>query len=334
MKVLILTDFFLSGQTTHVLELAKQLKALEVEPHLAFGTIHTKLFWSDYIPYLEQYNISFSLNNDLSKLFALCRLWHPDLIHAQSSTLFQKTQVLASRLKIPYVLTCHGLGFNRPRYRHVLSSADAIIAIGPNVARELQELSHKVEVIFNGVDTELFCPPSNTTEPRRDVLYLGRLERKRIEPLRNLVQAHGAITAKPLKIISNWNPGLRGTIFYPWQTNVIPHLQASGIVVACGRTAREALSCGNVVLLMQQAYDGVITPQLVKRSDFDFSGNLGRYPLTDIRYDLHALLQRPHRLKKLQRWGRNYALDHLSSKEMAEKTIALYKKVLDKKSPK
>ncbi len=74
---------------------------------------------------------------------------------------------------------------------------------------------------------------------------------------------------------------LTGTNYVPWQVNLVPpHLQRSGIVVGCGRTAREALSCGNAVLLMQQAYDGVISPQLVSSPDFDFSGNLGRFPLT------------------------------------------------------
>ena len=41
-----LSDFFLSGQTTHVLELAKQLQVLGTDVHISFGTIHSRLFWS------------------------------------------------------------------------------------------------------------------------------------------------------------------------------------------------------------------------------------------------------------------------------------------------
>lgn len=328
MKVLILSDFFLSGQTTHVLELAKQLKRLGVECHIAFGTIHSKLFWSDYIPYLEEHNLSFSHSVNLLKLFTLCSIWKPDVIHAQSSTLFQITQKLAFRLKIPYVVTCHGLGFNQPRYRQSLALAGSVIAIGPKVAEELKEIGRKVEVILNGIDTELFCPPADSKNIRKEILYVGRLERKRIEPLKQLIKANAIVAPGPLKVVSNWNPALAGTRFFPWQPDLIPQLQTSGIVVACGRTAREALSCGNAVLLMQQAYDGVISPQLIKRADFDFSGNLGRFPLTDLRYDLNSLLQRPQRLKKLQRWGRNYALTNLSSQQMAEETIAVYERVL------
>ena len=79
---------------------------------------------------------------------------------------------------------------------------------------------------------------------------------------------------------------------------------------------------------MQQAYDGLIDPQLVKQDDFDFSGNLERFDLADLKYDLHTLLHRPHRLKKLQNWGRSYAVTNLSSEEMAKKTAAVYKAVV------
>ncbi|HPT83524.1 MAG TPA: glycosyltransferase family 4 protein [Limnochordia bacterium] len=328
MKVLLLSDFFLSGQTTHVLELAKQLKKLGIEPHIAFGTIHTKLFWSDYVPYLQRHRISFSRSGGLKAMLVEGRLLAPDLIHAQSSTLFQQAQVLSHHLKIPYLVTCHGLGFNQPRFRHFLASASAIIAIGPKVAEQLSEFRQKVHIIPNGIDTDVFAPPPGRSGPRRALLYVGRLEKKRLEPLRYLAEANSLLVGTPLKIISNFDPEIPGTVYLPWQVNLVPHLQSSGIVAACGRTAREALSCGNAVLLMQQAYDGVISPRLVKQDDFDFSGNLGRYELADLKYDLHALLHRPHRLKKLQNWGRSYAVSHLSSSEMAAKTAALYKLVL------
>ena len=60
MKVLMLSDFFLSGQTTHVLELAKQLQVLGTDVHISFGTIHSRLFWSHYTSWLSENRISFS----------------------------------------------------------------------------------------------------------------------------------------------------------------------------------------------------------------------------------------------------------------------------------
>jgi len=332
MKVLFLSDFFLSGQTTHVLELAKQLRILGVEVHIAFGAIHSKLFWTHYAGYLQKHNISYSEGADLATLKSRCQSLKPDLIHSQSSTLFQRAQLLSSRLGIPYILTCHGLGFNQLRYRHLLLMASAVIAIGPNVAQEIAGLSHTIVTIPNGIDTESFTPPSESLGPRKSIIYIGRLEQKRIEPLRQLALAHEALVKSPLRIISNWNPGIPGTIFRSWQPDPIPYLQNAGIVAACGRTAREAMSCGNVVLLMQQRYDGVISPNLVTRYDFDFSGNVGRFPYENVRSDLEDLLQSPSKLKKLQNWSRKYAVAHLSSEQMAKRTVNVYIEAI--KSPK
>ncbi len=331
MKVLFLSDFFLSGQTTHVVELAKQLRTQGVDVHIAFGTIHSKLFWSHYTSYLREHNIPFTERADLATLAKGWSKVKPDLIHCQSSTLFHRAQLLSSRLDIPYILTCHGLGFNQARYRPLLTAASAVIAIGPNIAQEICGLNSSVIVILNGIDTERFVPPAKEPGLRKSVIYVGRLERGRIEILKNLAAAHEAVVKKPLTIVSNWNPGLAGTVFKSWQPDLVPVLQRTGIVAACGRTAREALSSGNAVLLMQQAYDGVISPQLVTQDNFDFSGNLGRFSHTDIQSDLQGLLRSSYKLKKLQNWSRNYALAHLSSEQMAKKTLDLYREVI--KSP-
>lgn len=328
MRVLLLSDFFHSGQTTHVLDLSKQLKKLGTEVHIMFGTIHSNLFWSYYAPQLSAQNISFSHGRDLTSLTKKVSKWKPDLIHCQSSTLFSTTQYLALRQNLPFVLTCHGLGFQHPRYRLPLKLASAIIAIGPNVALELLNYKDKVTIILNGVDLERFKPSPSKRTPKK-VLYVGRLEQKRIPPLQSLAKAHFNLTKRPLEIIADWNPQLPRTKFIPWQVDLVTHLQKSCIVAACGRTAREALSCGNAVLLMQQNYDGVISPQLVSATDFDFSGNLGRFSLHDLEKDLRKLLHSVYQLKKLQRWGRKYAEKSFSSLEMAEETLKLYKKVVD-----
>lgn len=331
MRLLLLSDFFLSGQTTHVLDLAQQLTKLGVQLHLAFGTIHSKLFNSQYAPSLRANNISFSQNKNLNTLINHAHKWKPDLIHCQSSTLFQTTQHLALQLGLPFVLTCHGLGFNHPQYRMPFRLAQGIIAIGPKVAQELVDYKEKVVIIPNGIDLEKFKPSSVSSKLRKQVLYVGRLEAKRIPALRRLAQAHKNILDQPLQVISNWDPALPHVKFIPWQVDVVSHLQKSGIVVACGRTAREALSCGNAVLLMQQSYDGIVSSSLVSTPDFDFSGNLGRFPLYEVEKDLRGLLKSTARLRKLQKWSRKYALNNLSSVQMAKETLQLYHNVLDSK---
>lgn len=331
MKVLFLSDFFLSGQSTHVLELAKQLNALGVEVHLAFGTIHSKLFWSDYTPYLKRHNIPFTTCIDFQSLINLSNRFKPDLIHAQSSTLFKKARFLSSLLNTPYILTCHGLGFNKAQYRSLFLNANGIIAIGPKVAAEIADLNSRIRVILNGIDTEHFIPPEHGSRSRKEIYYIGRLEQKRIDALLHLADSCKIVTKKPLKIISNRNPGIADTVFVPWQLDLVPHLQKAGIVAACGRTAREAMSTGNAVVLMQQKYDGIISPQLITRKDFDFSGNLDRFPFTKLQADLRKLVHSRYRLKKLQEWSHNYSKAHLCSSKMATETLAFYRQIV--KSP-
>ena len=95
-------------------------------------------------------------------------------------------------------------------------------------------------------------------------------------------------------------------------------------MVGCGRTAREALAAGCVVLLMNTRYDGIIDHQLVQEPDFDFSGNQGRFRFKRLLEDLSSLAANRKRIRRLQRFSRAYAVENLSSREMAQKVLAVY----------
>lgn len=329
MKILFLSDFFLSGQTTHVLELAKQLTMTQHEVHISFGQIHSRLFFTYYAPLLKSWGIPFSQRERLSRSSQFLSRFKPEIIHCHSSTLFPKARQLADRLGIPYVLTCHGLGFSHPKYTLDLQSANGIIAIGARVAEEIMSISPNVAIIPNGIDTTHFVPPIFPSKPRSSILYVGRMDRGRLRPLRKLALLLQNEFGLPLSVIADWDPNIENTRFTPWQVNLVPYLQQSGIVVACGRTAREALSCSNAVLLMQRAYDGIISPSLITRKDFDFSGNIGRYSFDRLKRDLKRLLTSPSCLEKLQTWGRNYAIENLDSSLMADSTLKIYYEILD-----
>lgn len=90
-----------------------------------------------------------------------------------------------------------------PRERSILARADALTAVSPAVAAQLSEYgidAGRVEITFNGVDTERFRP---VVRPRgRDFLFVGRLgPRKGLEDLFDawdLLAAHGP--APPLRL--------------------------------------------------------------------------------------------------------------------------------------
>ena len=162
---------------------------------------------------------------------------------------------------------------------------------------------------------------------RREIVYVGRIDEARIPGIKYLAKVLYAYFDHNLSIVGDRDPLVPGTIFHPWKTDLRPTLQQAGIVAACGRSAREALASGCAVLLMQRAYDGLISPALVCRPDFDFSGNQGRYPFSRLIQDLRVLLNSPAKLRKLQHWSRRYAEECLSA-SAARQVAAVYEKVL------
>lgn len=332
MKILLISDFFLSGQTTHVMDLAEQLQELGHSVHVRFTRVHSSLFKSEYSPRLKKLGIQFSTGLGSSSLTYMARTWHPDIVHAHSSTQFSLAHRLASRLRIPYVLTCHGLGFSHPKYKQDLEAAAHVIAIGPNVASEIKSICKNLTIIPNGINTEHYVPPQGGMV-RNQVVYIGRIDSSKIPGINQLALVLNRYFNRNLTVIGDWNPEVPGTIFQPWKTDLLPTLQQAGIVAACGRTAREALACGNAVLLMQKYYDGLVSPALTSRPDFDFSGNQGRFSFYRLRKDLKKLLSSPNALQKLQTWSRHYAVQHLSSASMATQIAQIYAAVRDQPTP-
>ena len=218
----------------------------------------------------------------------------------------------------PFYPTCHGLGFSQSK--HEALQEPPTIAVGPNCSCGHLPILSRLTVIPNGVNTTYYVPP---WQPLTDqVVYIARMDGK-IPPCpacphpRNCFRRH-------LTVVADWNPEVPGTIFQSWQADIRPTLQQAGIVAASGRTAREALACGNAVLLIQRGYDGLITPALSGKPDFDFSGNHSRFPFSRLRRDLSRLFSCPPALERLQVWSRRYAVENLSSAQMAQKVLEVY----------
>lgn len=323
MRVLLLAEFFLSGQTTHVLDLAEQLQHLGHQAHVRFAKVHSSLFSTEYAPHLKAQGVSFSTGFSPGFLSYLVRTWRPDIIHAHSSTQFALANRLAKTFQIPSILTCHGLGFSQSKHVKALQGATHVIAVGPKVAADISRFCPRLTVIPNGVNTTYYVPPPGSLL-RDQVVYIARMDRGKIPALAQLAHILRNCFRRHLIVVADWNPEVPGTIFQSWQADIRPTLQQAGIVAASGRTAREALACGNAVLLIQRGYDGLITPALSGQPDFDFSGNHSRFPFSRLRRDLSRLFSCPPALERLQVWSRRYAVENLSSAQMAQKVLEVY----------
>lgn len=254
------------------------------------------------------------------------RHFRPEIIHAHSSTLFQYASGLSRCHRIPFGVTCHGLGIGNSKYQSSLSKASFIIAVGRNTARELLPLyGDKVRVVPNGIDTNLYYP--RTKSPATNLFYAGRIDRTRLVMLNQLAKCTAKLDLK-LTVIGDVCPRLSNVRYVPWQTNLHSILGLAPIVAACGRTAREAMASGAAVLLMNKGYCGIIHPGTVAKTWFDFSGNSRKYPEEHLEADV-ARLSSDHRFRtNVQKFSRSYALNYLDSKQMATQVLRQYQSAL------
>ncbi len=327
MKILLTAEFYLSGQSTHVLDLAKQLCNLGHSVKIVITRVYVTDFYTHANAYLQGVSVPCHIGTTKTELHRLIRRFQPDVLHCHSSTIFNLTRNLAIQTGIPYVITCHGLGLEHPRYRQALADAAQIIAIGKNTAETLLPLfSPKTHIIPNGVDTELFVPQRK--EKKLRVVYIGRIDSSKLAPIAALNEAVETILGDNLVVVSNNPPNLPGLLHLPWQTDLPSLIGKTNIMAGSGRCAREGMACENAVLLMNRAYDGLIRPALTRKKNFDFSGNIGRYNLSKIESDLHMLIEQKKRLVTLQTFSRRWALLHLSSLEMARRTANVYQQAL------
>ncbi|MDI9420061.1 MAG: glycosyltransferase family 4 protein [Bacillota bacterium] len=327
MRVLLTTEFFLSGQSTHVLDLAIQLQRLGHSAGIVFAGIHSSMFQSYYAPMLKKAGITYHITNHRPEINQIIRRFQPDVIHSHSSTIFSLTKNIAKNHRIPFVVTCHGLGFSHPKYQPALEHAQRIIAVGPNSAAEIMQAhKDKIVIIPNGVDIERFTPARK--EKTLTVYYIARLDWPKVYPLKKLAQAVAEISNLNLVIVANWQPPVSSGEYLPWQVDIETLLARANIVAGCGRTAREAMASGCAVLLMNTRYDGIIDQQAVRDPGFSFAGTQGRCTFSQLAKDLALLAKSRRRLRKLQRFSRVYALEHLGSRAMVEKTIAVYQEAI------
>lgn len=326
MKILLTTEFFLSGQSTHVIDLAVQLRQLGHTVEVVLTNIHTSVFTEYYGPMLKRARIKFYHTSNRTRIAQVAKRLQPDIIHSHSSTIFDLTKRLAQLIQTPYLVTCHGLGFSHEKYSEALQSAQRIITVGINSAREILPLyTEKVVIIPNGIDINRFRPSEK--ESLLNVYYVGRIDWSKVYPIKELKKAIEKIPQMQLIVVGNWQPPIKKIEFIPWQARIENLLKTANIVMGCGRTAREALACGCAVFLMNTRYDGLIDETLIQEPDFDFSGNIGRFNYDRLYQDLFSLMSNKKRLCALQHFSRQFAENSLSSLEMAKKILAVYEEI-------
>lgn len=358
MNILILVRHLIpSGQTTHVVEIAKALSDRGLVTTLVTGGRSGNRRFPGprgYLYDLEENGVRVVQARTPGELLRLTAKLRADVIHAHTPTDFQWAHVILQSEGTPYVVTCHGLGIDTDVYRDALGRASVILCAGPRIAASMKAFCHKTALFQNPIDLRRFHPEPGNGSIR--IVYAGRFDSRKEKGLNALMKAvetnitgsglgggrlqsadpHASSAGRIEFMLAGTREIERFTGRWGkcvgWCLRMDRLMNAADIVIGTGRTIREGMAAGNACLVLGWSYDGIVTPDMVSDTDFpDFSGqrHLPRPPdVQEIYEDLRRLVDAPTYLKELQQFGRAYAELHFGIEKAVDQLISVYERAM------
>jgi len=323
-RVVLLARLFYSGQTTHTVELARELaRQGHTVALLSHGPCHLAA-WTHACRTLEREGVACHRHARPGEALAAAVQLDPQILHVHSSDLLPLAAQVAAETGAPVIFTAHGLGTLR---QPLVKKADRVIAVGPRVHQELCAGGvQRLALVGNGVDTDRFRPGKKGRTLQ--VAFVGRVDETKRRGLDELIEAVAMIPRVRLVVASNQRPSHPRCVAAGWLWDVAPLLAESHVVAGAGRAIREGMASGCVGLLLGSAYGGVVSPAALFRG----RGGALWFPASDgdppdrqsIRRDLVRLVQDERHRRALARWSREYAVRHFSLKRMAREVVSVY----------
>lgn len=336
--MLMVTRLFLSGQTSHVLQLIAALRRLGVAADLALSHPPPPSVAGPCRAAAAAYGIDWTVHPTPSSLAARVAAGRYDLVHAHSSHAWLPAARAATLSGRPLVLTAHGARLSRPELQPALQRARLVIAVGHRFARELGPAARRVRVIPNGVDLERFRPherlsPEQPPAGPLRAAWFGR-EGETRRAVRCFALAARALQRRGIPVeavlIGPSRP-CAGVPALGWLADPAPLLARQHVVVASGLALREAMAAGAAALLAGTRYGGIVWPARLG-PDADLGGRAGP-GLRPLRVGaLVRDLLRLHADRRLLAWlrwaSRRAAERYFDAADMARRTLEAYGQVL------
>ncbi|HHW09191.1 MAG TPA: glycosyltransferase family 4 protein [Firmicutes bacterium] len=333
--VMLLATFFTSGQTTHVVDLCRAMRAAGHTVDLVVSQArHFPQTSEQYMKKLREAGVNVYEAEEPRALLDLIAARAPDIIHAHSSRDFHSAYLIKKTLGLPYVLTCHGLGLDGGRYAKALNQASCLICVGKRIENSMKFFHPPKVLMPNAVDLDQFRPGKK--DEVFTILYAGRHDHYKEPGLIALGKAVERLSGSFRFLVAanrtaEAHIGRRGQ-FLGWVIDIARLMRRSHVVVGTGRAIREGMAAGNACLVLGWSYDGLVDEEWLAKSDYvDFSGRCN-YPKppapADIYRDLMRLQKDKNLLANLQRRGRAYAEEHFCLKKCVEQTLEIYGKYI------
>lgn len=320
MRILMLTRFYLNGQTTHVITLCSQLRRFGHQPYLVMTNFHHPA----YHQWLKHEQIPFSTQANPQFLNQLKHKYDFDLIHTHSAHTLELALNLGNQWQVPVVATCHYLDFQP---LDVLAQADKIITISEEMQRSLPLPEEKTVMIENGVPIE-----SSYRHKRRELrqaLIVTRMTAQK-EPgygqLVHILLTHGWQVSS----IGNWRPYKYGIPYSGWRVDLSSAYRAADLVIGTGRSVREGMAAGAAAMVLGDYLDGLVTEDNVTTLRYaNFSGRATkRLPTYQALSEQVQKLTDPAVLQRLQHFSYEYARQHFDIKKVTSQIIDVYQACL------
>lgn len=327
MRVLLLNNFALNGQATHVFALGRELKRQGLSPHLLLPEFPED-YLKKYQEYLDYLGFNILATEDRRQVDQLMQKVKFDVIHAHSPLTYPLAYKLSDEYKIPYVLSCHGLGIEGERYQKSLDAADHMICISQRVADSLAHYRDKISVIPNGIDTAEYAPGKKTLPVK--ILYAGRVDQYKRKGFmafeKSLQLCHASSLPFEYYCASNVSSSYRGGKSLGWVPSIAPYANNTDIIVGTGRALLEGMAAGNAACILGRMWGGIVTPQSSTGSKYaDLSGMSGKETCyRNIFFDLAKLIKNRRLLQQVQQFSRQYVVSHYNIRELTQKIVHIY----------
>jgi glycosyltransferase involved in cell wall biosynthesis len=356
MKILMVVTYLQVGGTeTHVLSLARALKALGHTVGIASkGGPMVKQFRASGIP-VHFIPVRANVKQMAQTIRNVIRANKYQILHAHDGESFS---VVGMGTAIPSVISIHGRYHSRHALRTAMLRAKRVIAVSPSTQRWIESIKAQkvhVESIPNGIETALYAP---LQKRQADVgngfvaAYVGRFDGAKALVAHKVIRACHLVAKEHLNfrmILHGVGPsrdqlmrqarqvnrslGRKAILFAPITQSVRKIYHSADLVVGAGRVAMEAMASGKPVIGFGTAgYEGLVTSTtLGKAVDGNFGDHAALFLSTPERLarDLKRIMKRPVYLRELGKLSRQVIVNRFSAKKVSRRVEKVYLEILN-----
>ena len=368
MKILMATmGLDIGGAETHIVELAKELKAEGHDVAIASnGGVYVPEIKAAGIRHysvpMHRRNIGY-MRRSRKLLKEIIQKEKPDVVHAHARIPAFLCGTLHATMHFPFVTTAHWVFETRGMLRYLTNWGQRTVAVSEDIKaylmREYGVPEEHITVTVNGIDTNKFSPQVSRDrvmaelglDPRRPVIsYVSRMDEDRALVARQLVEiapdldrevpgvqiiitgggnVFGEIKARADQV--NGALGRTCVVMTGPRTDINEIVAAGDLFVGVSRSALEAMSAAKPVIVAgNEGYQGLFGPDKLEEAQ---AGNFccRGLPMSTpegLREDVLAALALPAEEKaRLGAYGRQVIFDFYSVRRMAGDCRKVYDQV-------